>query len=66
MISVPASALHLAQQTAGAAVAVQALAQVQAARASETAQNSSTQNSRAPKPSAANPPGVGGLVDQTA
>lgn len=59
MISIPSSAVHLAQQSAKAATAVQALAQIAADRASEAAQATA-------KPAAANPPGVGGLVDQTA
>lgn len=54
--------LQVAEQSAKAvaAGAEQTLAQVQANRASENAPNT------APKPQAANPPGVGGLVDQTA
>lgn len=60
MISIPASATHLAQQSAKAATAEAALAQIQADRASETAQ------ALAPKPQPANPPGVGGRLDQTA
>lgn len=60
MISIPASAVHLAQQSAKAATAEQALAQIQADRASEAAQ------ALAPKPQAANASGVGGRVDQTA
>jgi len=59
MISIPASAIDMAQQSAVAAVAVQALAQVAAQRASETAEV-------AARPQASTPAGVGGLVDQTA
>lgn len=60
MISIPASAIDTAQKSAVAAIAVQALAQVQAQRASETAQ------ATAARPPAATPPGVGGLADQSA
>ena len=60
MISIPASDLQVAQQSAKAATAEMALAQVAAERASETAQAS------APATAAAVPPGVGGLVDRTA
>lgn len=59
MISIPASAIDMAQQSAVAAVAVQALAQVQAQRADATAQAMA-------RPPAATPAGVGGVVDQTA
>jgi hypothetical protein len=59
MSSVPASALHVAQQTAKAATALEALAQVQANKSSQQAQTAS-------KPQASNPPGVGGRVDRTA
>jgi hypothetical protein len=59
LISIPGSALQVAQQSALAATAELALAQIAATQAGEIAQDS------APKP-AANPPGVGGLVDQTA
>ena len=54
--------MQVAQQSSQtmAAAAEMAMANVQASRDSENAQAS------APKPSAANPPGVGGLVDQTA
>lgn len=60
MISIPASAIDMAQQSAVAAVAVHALAQVAAQRASETAEVA------AARPQASAPAGVGGLVDQTA
>jgi hypothetical protein len=59
MTSIPASAIHEAQHAAKAATAEQALAQVQANQASQQRDNET-------KPSAANPPGVGGLVDRTA
>jgi tartrate dehydratase alpha subunit/fumarate hydratase class I-like protein len=54
--------IQVAQQSTQtmAAAAELAMAQVQASRASENAPSS------APKPAAANPLGVGGLVDQTA
>jgi hypothetical protein len=54
--------MQVAQQSSQtmAGAAELAMANVQASRSSENAQNS------APKPAAANPPGVGGLVDQTA
>jgi hypothetical protein len=58
LISIPGSDLQIAQQSAKAATAELALAQIAATEAGEIAQNSA--------PKAANPPGVGGLVDQTA
>jgi len=62
MTPLAAVGLQVAAQSAkaGAGAAEQALAQIQADRSSENAQTS------AAKPPAANPPGVGGLVDQTA
>jgi hypothetical protein len=61
MTSLDVIGLQVAQQSAQtmAGAAEQAMAQIQADRASENAQNS------APKSPAANAPGVGGLVDQT-
>ena len=58
LISIPSSALALDQQSAVAATAELALAQIAANEAGEIAQNSA--------PKSATPPGVGGLVDQTA
>lgn len=62
MTPLAAIGLQVAQQSnqAIAGAAEQAMAQIQANRASENAQNSAS------KPAAANPPGVGGLVDQSA
>lgn len=62
MSCLAAIGLQVAEQSAKtlAAGVEQTMAQVQADRVSENAQTS------APKPQAANPPGVGGLVDQTA
>jgi hypothetical protein len=60
--SFAAVGLQVAEQStqAAAAVAEMAMAQIQADRAGENAQNGGA------RPQAANPPGVGGLVDQTA